>query len=253
MKLAVRYGAITANPVREVDLRDLTAFMLGTGVRIGEALAVLWHQIDLEAGTVQITWPQTRIELIETGRIKVDYDMITTLVATYGIRLDHHHPLLAQLHDATHPPNPTSLPGSAPTPSAKLPPPPSTKPATPPAKIADQLGQAKVSITQDVYMGRQAAQSSRRPGAVNGWRATGIDTEAEAREVAFDLEAQYDAHGPRPVDAIRKVDPAVPVLRASWTTGELYIWIRDQGTWLGRFRDEAGRVDRVPGKDLRPL
>jgi integrase len=29
--------------------------MLATGVRIGEALAVLWQQIDLEAGTVEIT------------------------------------------------------------------------------------------------------------------------------------------------------------------------------------------------------
>ena len=90
MKLAARYGAISVNPVREVDaieaptknppralsreevtllrkslaaderavdadLPDLTTFMLGTGVRIGEALAVLWHQIDLEAGTVHIT------------------------------------------------------------------------------------------------------------------------------------------------------------------------------------------------------
>ena len=90
MNLAVRYGAITVNPVREVDaiearpknppraltaaevtllqksltadeqpveadLPDLVTFMLGTGVRIGEALAVLWHQIDLDAGTVEIT------------------------------------------------------------------------------------------------------------------------------------------------------------------------------------------------------
>jgi hypothetical protein len=29
--------------------------MLGTGVRIGEVLAVLWYQIDLNAGTVKIT------------------------------------------------------------------------------------------------------------------------------------------------------------------------------------------------------
>ena len=89
MKLAARYGAISVNPVREVDaiqaptknppralsreevtllrkglaaderavdadLPDLTTFMLGTGVRIGEALAVLWH-IDLEPGIVHIT------------------------------------------------------------------------------------------------------------------------------------------------------------------------------------------------------
>ncbi|TCO15718.1 hypothetical protein EV652_12191 [Kribbella steppae] len=90
MKIAVRYGAISVNPVREIeaieaeaknpprtltvdevtllrkslaaddravqaDLPDLVTFMLGTGVRIGESLAVLWSQIDLEAGTVVIT------------------------------------------------------------------------------------------------------------------------------------------------------------------------------------------------------
>ena len=29
--------------------------MLGTGVRIGESLAVLWHQVAFEAGTVEVT------------------------------------------------------------------------------------------------------------------------------------------------------------------------------------------------------
>lgn len=36
-----------------------------------------------------LNWPQTRIELIETGRIKVDHHLVSTLVATYGVRLDH--------------------------------------------------------------------------------------------------------------------------------------------------------------------
>ena len=35
--------------------------MLGTGVRIGESLAVLWFQVDLEAGTVEITDTIARI------------------------------------------------------------------------------------------------------------------------------------------------------------------------------------------------
>ena len=97
MKLAVRYGAITVNPVREIDtietqpknppraltsnevtllhrsltaderaveadLPDLVTFMLGTGVRIGEALAVHWHQVDLEAGTAEITHTIVRVK-----------------------------------------------------------------------------------------------------------------------------------------------------------------------------------------------
>lgn len=97
MGLAVRYGAIMANPVREVerieakpkrepraltmaervelltklqedekarrrDLPDLVFFMLATGVRIGEALAVVWSQVDFQAGTVQITSTLVRVK-----------------------------------------------------------------------------------------------------------------------------------------------------------------------------------------------
>jgi integrase len=96
-QLAVRYGAISINPVREVesiehpakkparsiradeitllrthlktdptatraDLPDLVIFMLGTGARIGESLAVLWSQVDLDAGTVDITHTIARIK-----------------------------------------------------------------------------------------------------------------------------------------------------------------------------------------------
>jgi integrase len=90
MSLAVRYGAVPTNPVREVeriesrprrepraltmqervqllkqlqadekarrrDLPDLVFFMLGTGVRIGEALAAVWSDVEFEAGTVRVT------------------------------------------------------------------------------------------------------------------------------------------------------------------------------------------------------
>jgi integrase len=34
---------------------------MGTGVRIGEALAVLWHQVDFDAGEVEITHTVVRI------------------------------------------------------------------------------------------------------------------------------------------------------------------------------------------------
>ncbi|PZF81595.1 site-specific integrase [Jiangella anatolica] len=103
MKLVVRYGVMAVNPVREVDsieaepknppralteaeltmwldtlrsepiamrwdLPDLTTFMLATGCRIGEALAVMWEQIDLEAGTVELT--HTVIRLTGIGLIR---------------------------------------------------------------------------------------------------------------------------------------------------------------------------------------
>lgn len=79
------------------------------------------------------------------------------------------------------------------------------------------------------------------------------DPEAKARELASDLDVQYDAHGPRAADAIRHVDPAQKVQRATWSTGELDVWIRDNGEWLGRVRDKDGGITWVPGTDLRPL
>jgi hypothetical protein len=75
-------------------------------------------------------------------------------------------------------------------------------------------------------------------GAVNGWRATGIDDEEKAREVASDLDVQYDA--PQPVQ------------RATWSMGDLDVWIRDNGEWLGRVRDKDGHITWVPGTELRP-
>jgi integrase len=95
--LAARYGAIQANPVRDIeriegkpkkparaltpqeridlltrlqedskarrrDLPDFVFFMLATGVRIGEALAVLWHEVDFTAGTVRITSTIIRVK-----------------------------------------------------------------------------------------------------------------------------------------------------------------------------------------------
>ncbi len=95
--LAVRHGALTTNPVRDIapiggqvrrparalstqerrawiarlagdedarrkDLPDLCAFMLATGVRIGEALAVSWEEIDPEAGTVAVDWTVIRVK-----------------------------------------------------------------------------------------------------------------------------------------------------------------------------------------------
>ncbi|TCC36278.1 helix-turn-helix domain-containing protein [Kribbella speibonae] len=297
MKLAVRYGAITINPAREVDaieakpkkppraltteevtllnrsltadehavladLPDLVTFMLGTGVRIGEALAVLWNQVDLEAGTVEIThtiarlpgeglirkttksrtgervlslptwaatslrarrtadirpatpvfpdaiggfrdpsntrhslrtalspvasnarrelgqtiralrrqnrlsrkqvaqtlgWPQTRLELIETGRIKPNHQLVSSLTKTYNIDLDNTPDLLAQLKEAALPAESDKLAwirchALRKTTATAL-----DRAGHTARQIADQLGQAKVSITQDTYLARQPA------------------------------------------------------------------------------------------------
>ncbi|MEV6892728.1 tyrosine-type recombinase/integrase [Kribbella sp. NPDC051137] len=97
MSLAVRSGPLDANPVREIrriesarrkklarsltveqielwlravskneravrkDIPDLSLFMLGTGVRIGEALALVWADVDLSADAVNIDWTVGRV------------------------------------------------------------------------------------------------------------------------------------------------------------------------------------------------
>jgi len=97
MSLAVCYGAVKINPIREVerievkprkspralsrseiaawlrrlssdetarrrDLPDLSLFMIATGVRIGEALAVVWDQVDLDGGEVEVTHTIIRVK-----------------------------------------------------------------------------------------------------------------------------------------------------------------------------------------------
>lgn len=97
LALAARHGAISTNPVRETgriegirqktpramtteerklflaqleaddlaarkDLPDLVRFMLATGVRIGESLAVYWSDIDLRSGAVAVNFTVVRVK-----------------------------------------------------------------------------------------------------------------------------------------------------------------------------------------------
>jgi integrase len=99
MGRAVRHGAVPVNPARDVerlrsrpkrqpraltvaertqwfvgvaadrkamerDILDLSAFLLATGLRIGEALAVIWSEIDFDTSTVTVSSTLIRV----TGR-----------------------------------------------------------------------------------------------------------------------------------------------------------------------------------------
>jgi integrase len=101
--VAARHGAIAANPVRDAenvpstprrrpralsddkrrewftmlerdpkavtaDLPDLSVFLLATGARIGEALGLLWSEVDLDTGRVAITGQVMRVA--GTGLVK---------------------------------------------------------------------------------------------------------------------------------------------------------------------------------------
>ena len=67
------------------------------------------------------------------------------------------------------------------------------------------------------------------------------------------MELQYDAHGPRPADAIRRLEVPQRVRRAEWAEGEIDAWVRESGIWYGRFRASDSRVSLVLGNDLRRI
>lgn len=97
MGMAVRHGAVTANPTRDLerlnstprrepraltederrvwftglaqdevarrqDVVDLSAFLLATGLRIGEALAALWQNVDLDSGVLSVEATLVRVQ-----------------------------------------------------------------------------------------------------------------------------------------------------------------------------------------------
>ncbi|MGH3424606.1 MAG: tyrosine-type recombinase/integrase [Nocardioidaceae bacterium] len=214
--LAVRYGAIPHNPVREVDrieslpqreprpltvdervallrqlqedpkargkdLPDLVLFMLATGVRIGEALAVMWSQVNFERGSVQITSTLVRVKgegLLRKGTksragertLALPPSTVEVLRRRFmsGARLDQPvfpdmlggfrdpanvrrdlreargQEALAWITSHTFRKTAATILDEAAL-SARL--------------VADQLGHSRPSMTQDVYMGRRAVDS----------------------------------------------------------------------------------------------
>jgi integrase len=228
--LAVRHGALDGNPVRDVgrieggrrnapraltaaeraqwlakleadetaarkDLPDLTRFMLATGVRIGEALAVHWPDLDLEAGTVAVDHNVVRVK--GSGLVRKS---TKTAAGERTLRLPSWAlDMLRKRHADTDDPDGPVFPDSI----GGLRDPSNTSRDFRDARdaagfgwvtshvfrktaatmldeaglsaraVADQLGHSRPSMTQDVYMGRKIAS----PAA------------AEALEGAFDVES----------------------------------------------------------------
>jgi integrase len=123
---AARRGAIPTNPVRDIgrlpglrrsakarsltlaecrrwiaqlqadpvavrrDLPDLTRWLLATGVRIGEAIAVDWSSIDLDQATVAIDYKMLRVEgegLQRIRRPKSDAGHRTLPLPVFAVRM----------------------------------------------------------------------------------------------------------------------------------------------------------------------
>ena len=87
-----------------------------------------------------------------------------------------------------------------------------------------------------------------------GGAAGALDATA-AHQLAADLELQYDAHGPRDAETVRRLEFPQPVDRATWQSGGLLdAWVlnRRDATWVGRVRRTDGTIDWIPSAELRP-
>jgi integrase len=215
LRYAARHGAITSNPIRDIepieggtrrkaraltpaerrewlaqleqdpqaagkDLPDLTRFMLATGVRIGEALALYWEDVDLDAGTVAIKYNVVRVKgaSLQRKQPKTDSGVRVLPLPSWTLEMLHqrHTVAKAEHRSGANPVFPDTLGG--------LRDPSNTRRALRDARgsegfawvtshvfrktagtvldeagrtarqIADQLGHARPSMTQDVYMGR---------------------------------------------------------------------------------------------------
>lgn len=238
MSLAVRQGAITTNPVRELeriearprrqpraltmserielitqlhadeksvrrDLPDLVFFMLATGVRIGEALAVVWSEVDFDAGTVQITSTLIRVKgegLLRKATksragertLPLPLSAVAVLRRRFmsGARLDQ--PLFPSLEGGFRDPSNVrrelrEARGAADlawitshtfrkTAATIL-----DEAALSARLVADQLGHARPSMTQDVYLSRRAVDSQAARALEAGLRDVAIKNEMDGK------------------------------------------------------------------------
>lgn len=190
-------AALDADPqaVRK-DLPDLTRWMLATGVRIGEALAVSRSAVDLDARSVEIDWKLVRIKgegLRRVPRVKDDSDR-TLPLPQFAVDMLRRRQPGTSVHDPLFPDSiggwrdPSSTSRDLRTARRKagftwvtshvfrktcatiL-----DEAGMSARDIADQLGHARPSMTQDVYMGRKivnpltaaALDAAMRPGSAD--------------------------------------------------------------------------------------
>lgn len=210
--LAARHGAITTNPVRDIgriagprkrppraltpdernewitrlhanpdafrkELPDLCEWMLATGVRIGEALAVSWDEVDVAAGVVDIDYTLIRIKGVGLIRksTKSRAGERTLRLPSFALGMLRRRKLVSGGRGPVFPdsvggwrdPSNTSRDlrtarGSEEfawvtshvfrkTAATEM-----DRAGLSARQIADQLGHAKVSMTQDRYLGRRA-------------------------------------------------------------------------------------------------
>jgi len=191
---------------RRHDLPELARFMLATGLRLGEALGVTWLDVDLSAGTVAVHRTIVRVKGhgLVAKRTKSRTSMRGLLLPSWGVELLRARRVRMAAFDGPVFPDSRggwrdrSNVGKAfrevrggssfewvkthtyrKTVATVL----DESGATARA-IADQLGHSRVSMTQDVYLGRRAGNATNLP-ALEAWNpdrpADAADGDGEAK------------------------------------------------------------------------
>lgn len=168
----------TDETIAHLDLVDLVEFMLGTGMRIGEVCALREAQVDLAAGTVEVSATMSRVGLEDRPKTKAGWRVIAVpsrIVELLRRRMEDETIAtevvmfpspLGRIRDASNTTGDLrrALDNAGfdwvtshtfrKTVATRL-----DQAGLTARAIADHLGHAQPSLTQDVYMGRRVASS----------------------------------------------------------------------------------------------
>jgi hypothetical protein len=107
----------------------------------------------------------------------------------------------------------------------------------------------RFSVRQSPLPGRYGVWDSH----ANDWHSDWTLREPEANRQVTDLDVIYDFYGERKPRDVRHLDaPRLVELHRWQPAGELDVWVRDDGQWWGRVRDEHGLYRWHRATDLQP-